>query len=65
MMRDKPQVDFRKLGSEKMALFLITDAAERWQGYYTNLFWHTCIKQLRKIADVSPEGTCFVGSPVF
>lgn len=56
MMRDKPQVDFRKLGSEKMALFLITDAAERWQGYYTNLFWHTCIKQLRKIADASPGG---------
>ena len=54
MMKDKPQVDFQKLGSKKTALFIITDAAERWQGYYTNLFWYTCIKQLRKIADDSP-----------
>ena len=62
MMKDKPQVDFQKLGSKKMALFIITDAAERWQEYYTNLFWYTCIRQLRKIADASPG--CHLIRPV-
>lgn len=53
-MRNKPQVDFERLGSEKIALFVISDATENWQEHFTNLFWYTCIKELKRVAGISP-----------
>ncbi|MCD8090610.1 MAG: type IV secretory system conjugative DNA transfer family protein [Clostridiales bacterium] len=54
ILRNRKQVDFEELGREKMVLFIISDSAEAWQGYYTNLFWGTAIKELRRTADGSP-----------
>lgn len=54
LMRDKPQIDFVRFGKEKIALFIITDATEEWQEYYSNIFWYTCIKELKIVANSSP-----------
>lgn len=54
LMRNKPQVDFKRLGNERIALFIVTDGTEEWQGYYSNLFWYTCIKELKRVANLSP-----------
>lgn len=54
LMRDKPQIDFERLGKEKIALIIISDATETWQEYYLNLFWFTGIKELKRVASKSP-----------
>ena len=56
MMREKHQIDFERFGKEKIALIIITDATEDWQGYYANLFWYTAIKELKRVAQNSPGG---------
>lgn len=53
LMREKPQIDFERYGTDKIALYLISDATEEWQGYYANLFWYTCIKELKRVANNS------------
>lgn len=56
MMRDRSQINFEKLATErKKGLFIISDAAEPWQAYYLNLFWSMGIRKLRAIAKDSPE----------
>ena len=53
MMKEKPQIDFERFSKEKVALFIISDASEKWQGYYANLFWYVCIKELKRVANDS------------
>ncbi|MDO5133638.1 MAG: type IV secretory system conjugative DNA transfer family protein [Eubacteriales bacterium] len=54
-IKNKPQVDLRKLATEKKrALYIISDASEIWQANYTNLFWSMAIRELRAIAGKSP-----------
>lgn len=56
LMREKEQLDFGKFSEGRNALFIITDAGEAWQDHYVNLFWYTCIKELKKAAELSPGG---------
>ena len=55
LMKTKPEIDFEKNSKKRHALFIISDASEPGQSYYTNLFWSTAIRQLRRIADRSTD----------
>ena len=54
MMRNAEPIDFKKVGSEKYAIIVISSATEPWQEYYMNLFFKTCIKKLMKYAEQCP-----------
>lgn len=55
-LRGKPQIDFDRLVDEKSILYVISDASDRSQAYFANLFWSAAIHELRKIARHSPGG---------
>lgn len=54
VMRDRPQIDFCKLATEKRGLYIVSDASETWQSYYMNLLFGMGIRELRAIAKRSP-----------
>lgn len=54
VMRDRPQIDFYKLATERRGLYIISDASEAWQACYMNLLFGMGIRELRAIAKRSP-----------
>lgn len=56
MMQQKPQFDVKKFCSGKEAVIIITDAMEKNQNYYANLFYRDTERQLLRYAAACPNG---------